>query len=121
MSDMQVLSSLRNGGLFNRNFNLTVEKPRKTLDEGDVSLQALSPNKIDTRSVNTLTSGEGFPAPATGCDGKQGTASSERLMVMMETNFSKLEGMISLITKGMSDLNGEVNNIKSKLQDAKLL
>ncbi len=45
----------------------------------------------------------------------------DRLMELMDKKFSKFEDLIVQIASSMGELRGEVNNMKGKLADAKLL
>ena len=46
---------------------------------------------------------------------------NDRLMQMMDKKFSKFEDIITQIATNMGQLQGEVNQMKGKLADAKLL
>ena len=46
---------------------------------------------------------------------------TDRLMQMMDKKFSKFEDIITQIATNMGQLQGEVNQMKGKLADAKLL
>lgn len=53
--------------------------------------------------------------------GLQQVRDEDRLMELMDSKFSKFEDLIKQIANNMGELRGEVNTIKGKLANAKLL
>ena len=79
----------------------------------------------DISSIDQLShhSPKRDPSPKTNRNAAatSGTENTDRLMQMMDQKFSKFEDLITNIASSMGELRGEVNTMKGKLQDAKLL
>lgn len=107
LSDMHVLNSLKQGG------NMLVSKAGTSLIEAGTvnTVMDLQSQYSDNRDKSRNNMGTGL----------QQVRDEDRLMELMDKKFSKFEDLIKQIANNMGELRGEVNTMKGKLADAKLL